>query len=290
MHAQVPLNRRIVRINFDETSVQLFSRIQKGNVTAAARKQKRQPRSLKRNTYGANTKFALTHIVMVCDDHIVQQKLPRFLLVRSSSLSEDATRALEAELAPHVVIIRLEKAWVNETVVKELIVHLRAALLELKDTHAFVVFADAFKAHVTKAVWQSYNRAGFHFAVIPASMTWSLQPCDVYVLSQYKMRLAAVWNGSLSQKGREALRLTEVIRCLNLIIVSFLKSTDWKTSFTHLGGDGHQELVSWSLLDKLRLAEVLRVDRRLPTLAQLQEVFPRRANLPIDDMFALYTR
>jgi hypothetical protein len=290
LHDHVPINKRIVRINFDETSVQLFAKIPKGNVTAPARRQKQKPRSLKRNTYGANVKLALTHIVMVCDDYIAQQKLPQLLLVRAASLSAEATRELQATLAPNVIIMRLEKAWVNEMVIKELVVHLRAALLEFKHTHAFILYADAFKAHATSAVWQAYCRAGFHCAIIPASMTWSLQPCDVYVLSMYKLRLVALWTRSLSIKGREALRLTEVIRCVNQTVESFLTQMDWSTSFTHLGLVGHQELVSWSLLDKLCVADIIRAPRSLPTLAELQAVFPRRANLPIDDMFALYMR
>ena len=76
MHAQVPIVKRIVRINVDETSVQLFERELKGNITQRARKQKRQARSLKRDTHGVNTKLSITYVVVICDDYGVQKTAP----------------------------------------------------------------------------------------------------------------------------------------------------------------------------------------------------------------------
>lgn len=225
---------------------------------------------------------------MICDDHVIQRKLPQFILVRASSLSAEAAQDLQTNLAPNVIIVRLAKAWVNETVIKELLVHVRAALLEFRHTHTFIFFSDAFKAHVTRAVWKAYTRGVLHSAIIPASMTYSMQPCDVYVLAQYKKKLLALWTRRFSQNGRDALRIAEVIQCVNQVIEQYLTPTDWRSSFSHLGLVGHQELVSWSLLDKLQLSEVVRAPSTLPTLVQLQHIFPRRANLPIDDMFALY--
>ena len=119
-------------------------------------------------------------------------------------------------------------------------------------------------------------------------MTWALQPCDVYVMAGHKRCLTNLWSNVLSRKGRDALCITEVLRCVNDATVQHIKNRDWASSFTHLGLVGHQELVAWSLLDKVNMPEVLRASSDLPLLAHLQEVFPRRQNLPLEEMFALY--
>ena len=71
MHAQVPIVKRIVRINVDETSVQLSERKLKGNITQRARKQERQPRSLKRDTHDVNTRLSITYVVVIYDKYEV---------------------------------------------------------------------------------------------------------------------------------------------------------------------------------------------------------------------------
>ena len=285
LHSRAPLQKRVVRINFDETNVQLFEREIKGHLTKAARKQKRQPRSLKRNTHGMNTKVNLTHIVFVCDDHSVQKVLPQILLVRSKALNEEKCRELESEVTGNIIILRLERAWTIGRIVKEVLIQLRLALREFRETCEFILYADGFRAHITESVREFVSRGRFYYCIVPASLTWALQPCDTHVLAGYKRTLTLLWSKELSRKGRSAMTLQEVVRCINKAVALHLEKSDWKQAFEHVGATGHQNLVSYNTLDKLALQDVVRAEAELPTLGQLQAVFPRATNLPIHQMF-----
>lgn len=266
----------------------MFERNVQGHLTHAARKQKRQPRSLKRNNHGINTKISLTHVVMVCDDHEVQKKLPQVLLVREQYLSEAQGRLLQRELHDNVIVIRAKRAWVNEKIMKEIIIQVRVALFEFRATHEFLLFVDAFKGHTATGVWQTAHRGGIHYCVIPASLTSMLQPCDTHVLAVYKRILTLLWFQRVSFRGRLAFSVAEVIRCINAVIPRCLESRDWSHSFRSVGLVGNQHMVSWRTISKLGLDEPIQAGRALPSLLQLISVFPRGQVLPIEDMFSLY--
>ena len=226
---------------------------------------------------------------MICDDFEVQKSLPQFLLIRESTLSIDRCFRLSGELGDNIVLLRLQRAWANEAAIKELFVRLRVALFEFRTTHEFIVYADAFKRHITRAVWRAAANGRFPYCLVAASLTWALQPCDVYAMAPYKRYLTSLWARRVSVRGRQALTILEVIRCIDETVQSYLHNHDWSFAFQHLGLCGHQLLVSWSVLNKLGLHDIPPQLSTLPSLAQLQLVFPRRTALPLDDMFALYS-
>ena len=54
-----------------------------------------------------------------------------------------------------------------------------------------VIFSsDVYRAHVTKQVWQAMTRWSYLYFLIPAKITWAMQPCDTHdVLAVLKRHL-----------------------------------------------------------------------------------------------------
>ena len=79
--------------------------------------------------------------------------------------------------------------------------------------------------------------------------------------------------------------IEEVMRCIGRTVRIHLEGNNWSEAFQHVGLTGHQLQVYWHTLDKRSLEDSVDAGKDLPTLTHLQAVFPRRLNLPIEDMF-----
>ncbi len=235
---------------------------------------------------GANVKLAFTHIVAVCDDPLIQTLLPHILIVRTDMISAANATLLAAELASNVIIVRMQRAWTSEVVIREWFIRLRIALRRHRESVQFIVYSDAFKAHITSAIWEHVADNHWHYCLIPARLTWALQPCDAYVMAPYKRNLALSWHRSFLRTCIPSSAITQCIRCVNFVCKEFINKTHWKTAFEHIGLVGHQNLLSWNTLHKLEYVDIPLVTNDLPSLAQLQSVFPAGHDIPIDSLFA----
>ena len=81
---------------------------------------------------------------------------------------------------------RLKKAWMTTEVMEKYIVLLGGILKEFQTTHRFILYLDALRVHVSPKVLRAASRANLWICVIPAKMTWALQPCDAHVFASYK--------------------------------------------------------------------------------------------------------
>ena len=218
----------------------------------------------------------------------MQKKLPQILLVRSQALDADTCERLERESKSNIKIIRMNRAWATETAIKEAFILLRVALFEFRLTHEFIIYTDAFRSHLTKGVWRCAGASRVQYCIIPALLTWALQPCDTHAIGGYKRVLLLLWSRRYSHNSRLAMSLAEVICCIDTATITYLETERWCNAFNHVGLVGHQELVSWNTLDKLGFADVPPTTKSLPTLKHLMDIFPAGSILPLDDMF-LYT-
>ncbi len=175
----------------------------------------------------ANVKLVFTHIVIVCDDPLIQPLLPQILIVRNDMLSAANATTLTHELASNVIIVQMPKAWTSGVVIREWFIRLRIALRLYRDSVQFIVYSDAFKAHFTSAIWEHVAGNHWHYCIIPARLTWALQPCDTYVMAPYKKHLALSWHRSLLRAGLRSSAVTQCIRCINFVCKEFINKTHW---------------------------------------------------------------
>lgn len=290
LHQHSPPGRRIVRINMDETSIRLHQAVKNGHLTSSARAVKRSARSLTSSATTSQTRGMFTLVAFVCDDATIQQILPQVLLVNTKHLNAaEPAAALRTHLDANTVLWTCTKAWVTSALMCKIVALLHERLRPYQHECHFILSSDGYRAHLTRPVWRAFNRARIMYFLIPAKMTWALQPCDTHVFAPLKdcLRHECQMLTLSSPDGR--LTMTLLIRALAQSIAKILRGVSWRGAFWDLGLTGVQATLSDRCLEKLGMRNRPRIGGGLPSLEQLQSVFPARAVLPIDDIFGWFT-
>jgi hypothetical protein len=277
-------------LNVDETSVKLHPPVRKGWVVAA---DSRERKALLRTGDGsslASRRSAVSLVSFLADSVEIQKLLPHVFLSNKRILTQADARELNAVAASNVLFARRKSGWVNSATMIEILRLLARCLSTVLATHRVVLCLDTYRAHSHVSVVKECTRLGFFFFLIPASLTGWLQPLDVAVFKPYKdwvarelerMRLAAAAGVKPST--------VQVLAAYAAGIPAVLESQAWGKAFDLAGLRG-QSRISNALLQRLGCEAPVVVPATLPTAADLQAVYPRRSNIPVDDLFELVVR
>lgn len=153
---------------------------------------------------------------------------------------------------------------------------LKQTLQPYRTAHHFIVSADAYRA-LSSPCLACFRESSDYVSLHPCPMTWVLQPCATHVFAQLKntlchecpMRTVASANGHLT--------MTMLLQALAATISLVLRNVCWRSAFWELGLTGVQACLSQRLLDKLEMSTRPYASDDLPTLQNLQDVFPNRA-------------
>ena len=157
---------------------------------ADARKRGRGGDPLVRNISTGAKRTNLTHLAVISDDPEVQKLVPQLLVVGEAVLPERILANVLECVSPPWALLRQAKAWVNVEVMMTFARALVKALTELQaNIHSIICF-DTFRAHINPRVLRFLSMNGFHVVVIPALMTWALQPLDTHAFAVYKRELS----------------------------------------------------------------------------------------------------
>lgn len=94
IHASLPPQKRVVRLNLDETSVALVPSSGQGYMVAEAVKSAQLRRGLTRSVTRGQMRTNFTHVALLADDAAVQSLLPQLLIVKSDLLGEAEAQRL----------------------------------------------------------------------------------------------------------------------------------------------------------------------------------------------------
>ena len=274
----------------DETAIKLYQAVRAGHLTFHARALKRSARSLTTSATASQTRGMFTLVAFVCDDEMIQNVLPQICLVNEKHLTKaEPAAALRAYLDANSVLWTSSKAWVTSTLMCKIVKLLKKHLQPFFATHHFILTADGYRAHLTKPVWGAVNRARIMYHLIPAKMTWILQPCDSHVFAVLKNTLQHECQSLVLKTVDGRLTMSLLFQALARSILVVLRNRSWRTAFWDVGLTGTQAAVSDHVLAKLGLHGRPRVDDELPSLQELQAVFPGRVILPIVEIFEWFT-
>ena len=173
------LGKRPLLINFDETSIPVFFTDVTGAVMvrngAAAWAALPRQRAKK-----GDTRLYFTHVAMICNIPALQPLLPQVLFVGAAALTKAQCVTLQSELPHNVYPKRMPKGWNNADGHKVIIQLLGLILAEHTDFKAILIF-DAAPLHLAPKVLDAIRTAGLLFLLVPAKLTWLLQPLDRFV-------------------------------------------------------------------------------------------------------------
>ena len=286
LHARIPPHERAVVVNMDETSIRLYQKPGKGCVVKVARKEKRSAKSLTRNVTKGQLLGTFTHVAMICDDADLQPHLPQFLFINQTQISQAEFDSIQGEWLPNVDARRVANPWMTNDKMKFVLKGLADAVAANSQNRRVVLCSDAHKTHIATSTWKSAAAHNIFYFIVPARLTWALQPCDTHLFAMFKNMLCTSCQKLAILNGRRRWDIILLMKALNTTIGDVLNKRSWQKAFDDLGYRGNQKNVSQRVLDKVDLAERPAVPNAIPSLAVLTSCFPLRTDIPIGHVFS----
>jgi hypothetical protein len=204
-------------------------------------------------------------------------------------LSKADVQHLNGVCPRNVFFIRRKSSWVHAALLVE-IIQLAAKLLnDVMRTHRVILHMDAHRAHLHVSVMRACTNVGLFLIDIPASTTAWLQPLDTCVFGGYKrwVRQAVEQQRLASPTG--CLSRSEVMEVYSRGVGAVMEARSWQHAFESTGLRG-QERLSGQLSLRLGWGVPQMIPSSLPSLSDLQAVFPARSDIPIEELFRLLER
>ena len=150
---------------------------------------------------------------------------------------------------------------------------------------------DAHAAHLSPKVFRAGSKAGFLIHIIPASMTCVLQPLDTHIFSQLKYTLWTKREAKMLASANGKLQTEEYLSVICESITQVF-STSHARAFASCGFQTNQTDVSDRVLDALQWSEVPQAGAGLPSLDDLQRIWPGKGlrEIPILETFHPFLR
>ena len=275
----------ILRINLDETSVCIFQGGGKGTVVCRKRRLEAN-RQLAQQVSSGRKRMCLTHIAMVCDRPDVQPVLPQVVIGNEATFKAGDMGTLRDACPGNVHLLRQKSAWNNIEVCRQVIRLLGAALRKrshppLVRRWQAVLFMDACRLHLHRSVVAACLSEGIWPIIVPAKLTWLLQPLDTHAFKAYKEHLREAYQRARLLTAGGDLSMEQFLAALCDTIRQVLQGRRWAAAFDQNGFGQMQARVSHTVLQRLQAPEPLTVPTALPALNELQVCFPKRAKVPV---------
>lgn len=267
-------------LNFDETSIPLVHKGLKGNIMVlngrrAWQQEARQP------VRGGEDRMNFTLLTMICDRPEIQIRLPQIIFVSQSILRVPEWADVCANLPRNVYVKRMPSSWNTAQQLVVIIRLLKAVLSDLCVAYQPIISFDAAPLHLSRDVLSMYHEMGLWWVLIPARLTWLMQPCDTHVflcLKRFlKSRFQSEYDGYL---GRVSVRymLDLVIRSIRVVV----QGHNWRNSFAETGLAGDAGRVSPFIKRSINCVDLAPFPDDVPTMAELRLLWPRNKPMPDD--------
>ena len=283
LEEQVAPPRKVLRVNVDETAVR-FWMPQPAGLVAKARRRRSGPVPTQ-HASRRQQRACVTHVAAICDDTGVQPFLPQVFVGNEAVLQVSAVKLVRPSLHKNVILLRRKSGWVNKDFLVTYVKLLAVCLEPFALAYQPILLWDALPAHCAPVVLRAAARAGLWVAIVPAKLTWLLQPLDTDVFSRYKHYLRHRYLQLLCDSHDGRVAAVSIILAMNDACREVLQGNAWAAIFGRNGFGTSQRLVKQSIREELEVDEVAGVGCALPTLTQLAAIFPDRLAIPIGDLF-----
>ena len=276
----------MLALNLDETSISaIFTRL-RGNVAearetrgAAAEVTQPVPKGLDRQCF--------TLVAIICSDSAMQPLMPQVILAPQALLRVETWCALQSGLPDNAYVKHNATGWNSEGVLVEIITILGMILQPFLQEYQPVLFLDAAPVHLTAAVMTALAEASIWFALIPARVTWMLQPLDTHCFLLLKRWLRRAFQERLDARDGER-PLAHMIRlAVRAATRGVFQAKQWRRAFEQDGLLGDQAHLSSFVRKQVADLAILPVTPSRPTLATLRACWPRNKQIPLEVWAAL---
>ena len=278
------LQRRVVRINMDESPIPAYLGTQRGAILTAKGDdwgepcREHAPRWLQR--------LFFTFFAFICDHADLQLRLPQILLTSAAKMPEAMYERIFFSLPENIYMLRRTSGWCKEGVMLELLRMLGRVCREFNPNAFYILVMDCASAHIGPNVLRNCALWGFHLVLVPALVTWLLQPLDVVVFRLFKMRLRTLWHAARIA-GADPTDLEAFFAAVAAAIAqTFCVRTDWSDAFRQVGLGARQRFVSRYICNHLQVPEIPTAPATEPVQQILDSMLPARRNIPVEALLA----
>ena len=145
---------------------------------------------------------------------------------------------------PPVTVWVVENSWTTAEMMIRVLNHLKMCLQEWAATRQIILSADAFRAHISPNVWRRAAALDIMFFVIPAKMTWALQPCDTHVFARLKHYVASAVRAEMVRSTDNRVTIFMIVVAVNHALHQVVTTGNWRMAFWDLGLTGVQACIS----------------------------------------------
>jgi hypothetical protein len=266
--------KRPLLLNLDETAVPVVFTGQKGTVMVENGAQ--AWRSLPRQqATKAELRMYFTHVAIICNEPHIQPLLPQVIFVGASVITLADLHRLQATLPNNVFLKRMPKGWNNSHQHCIIMRILGLILAPFMTEYQPILMVDAAPLHLTSEVLTELREASIWFLLVPAKMTWLLQPCDTHVFSKYKRYLKQKFTESAGLMEGAGNKAATMIQLVVQAIRHVLQANVWQTAFQETGMWRDQTGVSAFILSRLEYEAIPILPDSRPTADMLRACWPR---------------
>ena len=143
-----------------------------------------------------------------------------------------------------------------------------------------ILLLDACKSHYNRLVILACAAVRVWPILVPAKLTWLLQPLDTHAFAAYKVHLQKAYQLARTRTADGAVGVAELLESAYAAIHNVLQLREWASAFDHNGFCAAQAGVSSKIVTRLRLVAPLAIPSTRPTEEDLKACFPKRARVP----------
>ena len=185
----------------------------------------------------------MTYVALACDTPAAQRVLPQVIVGNFHTLPAKCMGALRAPLPANVTLLRQRSAWNNNLLCATIIRMIAAALAPFAGASQPVIFFDAARCHLNWNGFAACARFGIWPILVPAKLTWLLQPLDTHVFASFKRRAQAAALRVRCAGEKEGNVLKQVLAARCEAIETILLGSAWAHAFASNGfSDGQAGL------------------------------------------------
>ena len=262
----------LLRLNMDETSVPLVPAALRGVVMRGWRhlhfaRQGRFPATR------AQSRTNLTYVAFVSDDAELNRQLPQFVIGRHSIFLQRDFAQLFENTPDTVFLIRNASGWATAEALAEIYRVLGTVLRQLRPDHAYLLVMDCAPQHMDAALLFRLRGHGIYPLLVPAKLTWLLQPLDVYIFRIFKELLRRRFHDAFAlEHGPVTVHF--FLPILYQVIAETIQRP-WPDVFYKVGLDAQQTRVSGYIRAHLEQDAIEAAPNTRPTQDQIVAICPR---------------
>ena len=201
--------------------------------------------------------------------------MPQVLLLNTHTVTQAEYKRIVEASPPNVYVKLARSAWMNEEIMCILVRLLHEHLKDEWDSYHVVLMLDCFSGHIHYNVQLQCNRFHITLIIIPANLTWLLQPCDTHVFALYKKYMRKLWSEHVEKAPDGVISIVTFLKIVFAVILDIVQSTDWSYAFRENGFHAHFGYLSPFIMKQLKYEEKPPIVSTMPSLEDVRCCFPK---------------